>query len=305
MKTGTTKNKGQKDFLDRFYTPFDEANNIVERLSNIPYLNINNNTVFIEPSAGDGAFVCAIEKFFPQNKIIATDIKPAIAPVCKTPIVEADFLDINLYDIYNQNILSKPKAEKDIVTSNTIIIGNPPFGEQAKTAIAFINKALLYGRYCCFILPPSFQKETIQSKLNGKVVDVFPVKNTAYRVGKDLIDVPSVFIIIDGEQKFSPLPDYSNNLPFIKLSSLKRDEADFAIRRVGGTAGTCIAYNKDLSSETYYFYKKKENCPDNIISLINSCNFPERDWSVGPRSISSKEISKNVYKKLKTTQKTT
>lgn len=78
MSTGTTKNKGQKDILDRFYTPFQEADRLISELSHLSFLNINNDTIFIEPSAGDGAFVAAVEKIFDENQIIALDISKNI-----------------------------------------------------------------------------------------------------------------------------------------------------------------------------------------------------------------------------------
>lgn len=287
---GTTKNKGQKDKLDRFYTPVNEAMRLTELV--LQNLNINTNTILIEPSAGDGAFVRAMEDHCPDNCIIALDIAPSSTPLCDITIAQNDYLQ---EDLFAKGFLSSTDNKQDV-----LIIGNPPFGEQGKLAVDFINKSLEYARYCAFILPPSFRKETMQKKLNGKVIAVYDVLDDSYRVQGQNITVPSAFFIIDGEQQFSPAPDLSDLLPFSKLPVSQRKQADFAIRRVGGTAGTAMPYSGELSSETYYFYKKKNDCPDNIIEIINDCEFPEKEWSVGPRSLSQKELAKHIVEVLKT-----
>lgn len=287
---GTTKNKGQKDKLDRFYTPVNEAMRLTELV--LQNLDINKDTVLVEPSAGDGAFVRAMEDYCPDNRIIALDIAPSSTPLCDITIAQNDYLQD---DLFVKGFLSSTDNKQDV-----LIIGNPPFGEQGKLAVDFINKSLEYARYCAFILPPSFRKETMQKKLNGKVITVYDVLDDSYRVQGQNITVPSAFFIIDGEQQFSPAPDLSALLPFSKLPVSQRKQADFAIRRVGGTAGTAMPYNSELSSETYYFYKKKNDCPDNIIEIINNCEFPEKEWSVGPRSLSQKELAKHIVEALKT-----
>lgn len=290
---GTTKNRGQKDSLDRFYTDIDEAYRLFDILINtLP--EYKDDAIFVEPSAGDGAFVLAMEKTgIPEEHIVALDLLPADHPQCASTIHQHDFL---LDDFEDKMSSLNIKAFDEFPL---IFVGNPPFGEQCKLAIEFVNHSLEFGQYCAFILPMSFYKETIQKKLSGKVTDIIPVENIDYRVGAERIAVPSAFFIIDGKQNFTPLPDKSGFLPFYKIPTTKRAEADFAIRRVGGTAGNATDKElANLSSETYYFYKRDADCPDDIIDIINSCEFPERDWSVGPRSLSSKEIAKNVYQKL-------
>lgn len=294
---GTTKNKGQKDSFDRFYTDVGEARRLFGLLLEALDGALDN-AMFVEPSAGDGAFVSAMEAAgIPSSRILALDINPASETQCESEIRQHDFLADDF-----QEMLSSLRGDGALAAGTDfpiVFVGNPPFGEQCKTAIEFANRALGLGRHCAFILPPSFHKESIQRKLNGRVTHVFPIENIDYRVDEDTVSVPSAFFVMDAKQDFVPLPDYSDKLPFTRIPMSKKDEADFAIRRIGGTTGTAREDVSDIYYvEGHYFYKRDDDCPEDIIDVINSCDFPERDWSVGPRSLSSKEIAKNVYEKL-------
>lgn len=294
---GTTKNKGKKDSFDRFYTDVGEASRLFGLLLEALPGELAETATFIEPSAGDGAFVLAAEcAGISPDRILALDICPADEPLCEAEIFEHDFLEGDFEErLAASGVSEAASADKTV----RVFVGNPPFGEQCKTAIAFVNRALSLGRYCAFILPMSFHKETLQSKLSGRLTSTFPIHNDSYRVGDERISVPSAFFVFDAAQDFEPLPDFSDKLPFTRVPQSRKHEADFAIRRIGGTTGKA---RWDVADITYidghYFYVMDEGCPEDIVGIINSCEFPERYWSVGPRSLSSKEIAKNVYAKL-------
>ena len=86
MARGTTKNNGQKGKLDRFYTPADEALRLLSDLPAIVPLLAGNpdcsGIEFYEPSAGDGAFVRAVEELYPSASVRAFDIAPPCSPPC-------------------------------------------------------------------------------------------------------------------------------------------------------------------------------------------------------------------------------
>lgn len=86
---------------------------------------------FIEPSAGNGAFL----KPLPQDKTIALDIEPQ-----GKNILKQDFL-----------LWSPENKQKNIV------IGNPPFGLRGHTALKFINHSANFADFVCFILPQFFE----------------------------------------------------------------------------------------------------------------------------------------------------
>lgn len=132
-----------KEF-DQFYTADDVAVSCLEKvLGVLPKIGINNSEVFyLEPSAGDGAFLRAIEKTDPSRKqaCLGCDIDPK-----REDILKRDFLRDSISDCL--------PTGKVVVT-----VGNPPFGRKGKLASAFINKAFEYSRVVCFILPIQFNK---------------------------------------------------------------------------------------------------------------------------------------------------
>lgn len=288
MPKGTTKNKGRKDELDRFYTKPEVAAALVDHLL-AEHPEWKRSKHFVEPSAGDGAFVRALEDAGVSH-VHAFDIMPAKDPMCSTEIVENDYLD--------GDIFSKSPELAGVERDDIVVIGNPPFGEQAKLAVAFVDKSLEIAGICAFILPPSFYKESVQKKFSGAgaVVEVVGIDDIEYRVVEaGLRDVPSSFFVFDAFAQFRELPNHVDRLPFKFLPGKDRDKADFIIRRVGGTAGCASSDIHSMSRESCYFCAREDGCPEDIIEIISGCEYPERDWTVGPRSLSQKEIAKNIY----------
>ena len=132
-----------KEF-DQFYTADDVAVACLEKVHKVlPKIGIKQKDVFyLEPSAGGGAFLRAIEKVTPSQgrTFFACDIDPK-----REDIRKRDFLQDSISDCL--------PTGKVIVT-----VGNPPFGRKGKLASAFINKSLEYSQVVCFILPIQFNK---------------------------------------------------------------------------------------------------------------------------------------------------
>ena len=93
-------------------------------------INISNYT-FIEPSAGNGAFLSVL-----PPKTIAIDIEPL-----KKNIIKQDYL-----------------KWKNDYKKKYIVFGNPPFGMRGKLALEFINHSK-FADFVCFILPKSFNSD--------------------------------------------------------------------------------------------------------------------------------------------------
>ena len=92
---------------------------------------------YIEPSAGCGYFY----RLLPAGNRIGIDIDPKAAPDggdLLHEIIQADFLRWH------------PGPGKFVV------IGNPPFGRNGKTALDFVFKAFEFADYVAFVLPPIF-----------------------------------------------------------------------------------------------------------------------------------------------------
>ena len=121
--------------LDKFYTQTHVSKQCFDYLQSC--LSIPEDTVYLEPSAGDGAFL----DFLPNY--VALDIEPEDERIEK------------------QNYLTYETDKTDFIT-----IGNPPFGNRSKMAINFFNKAATMSDVIAFIVPVSFMKWSVQKNLN-------------------------------------------------------------------------------------------------------------------------------------------
>jgi hypothetical protein len=101
--------------------------------------------VFIEPSAGSGAFY----DLLPSERRIGIELHSR-----RTEFIQQDYL--TWY----------PSNENE----KYIVIGNPPFGVRGAYALAFINRSFLFCDYISFVLPMSFHS-------NGKGSNMKRVKN--------------------------------------------------------------------------------------------------------------------------------
>ena len=122
--------------LDKFYTQEHVAKQCFEFLHS--QLNISENAIYLEPSAGAGSFINLLSHY------IALDIAPE-----DDRIKKQDYL--------------KYEADKE----NFITIGNPPFGSRSKLAIDFFNKAATMSDVIAFIVPVSFMKWSVQKNLSS------------------------------------------------------------------------------------------------------------------------------------------
>ena len=117
---------------DQYFTYDSMVNICLDELSNkIIDLNLREEEyTYIEPSAGDGAFL----KKLPIDRRIGVDIEPRYEG-----IIESDFLEW------------EPENGKYIT------VGGPPFGHRGDLAVKFINHASKFSDIVAFILPQYFE----------------------------------------------------------------------------------------------------------------------------------------------------
>lgn len=260
MSKGTTKSGGQKNELDKFYTKPEIAKYC---LSQIP--NFEEYTTVIEPSAGNGSF----SNLIPQ--VLAFDLAPE-----HSSIIKQDWLQYE-----------RPRTSEDKI----LIVGNPPFGQQNTLSLKFINHSASFATTIAFILPISFQKVSIQQRVHNHFhlthSEVLP-KNSFLLHGKDM-SVPCVFQIWNYSETPRPkLPEYAPvGWSFVK----KNNTPDFAIQRVGGNAGRVKRDWGTVSEQSHYFVSldKKSDILE-LRNVLEGLQYPERDFGVGPRSLSKREI---------------
>ena len=122
--------------LDQFYTNPLIAEKFVNKV--LSFIDVNEYDDFIEPSAGTGNIL----DYMPEGSI-GLDLDPK-----RDDMIEIDFFDYIF-----------PKGKN-------IVIGNPPFGYKSKLAIEFFNKCALNADVIAFIVPRSWMRYGLHSKLN-------------------------------------------------------------------------------------------------------------------------------------------
>ena len=125
---------------DAYFTKPDIASQCISVLDNI----IGTDYTYLEPSAGDGAFVRPIS----DRQIVALDICPQSSNIRKCDYLVTDV-----------------KAD--------VVLGNPPFGRRSALAIDFVNKSALFAKYIAFILPVQFRKYFTQKRLDPRLSLIF------------------------------------------------------------------------------------------------------------------------------------
>ena len=125
---------------EQFYTPPATAAWVVGRV--LELAPESRNKVWLEPSAGSGAFIEALADVGISD-VLAMDIEPAHPLVRKK-----DFLTW------------RPTA-KDVVA-----IGNPPFGRNNSLSIPFFNKCAQFSSTIAFILPRSWRKWSVTNRIS-------------------------------------------------------------------------------------------------------------------------------------------
>lgn len=110
---------------DKYYTPQHIVDKVLEATDKI--IGFNNITEFIEPSAGNGAF---LDKLYATNiPTLAYDLYPE-----RDDIIKQDFLTLDLE-----------------YKKGRCVIGNPPFGNSGNLFRSFYNKSVEIAEYIIFI----------------------------------------------------------------------------------------------------------------------------------------------------------
>ena len=258
--------------LDQFYTnpslAVILAGEVVDRFGG------GNNTLYVEPSAGTGAFLEVLKKR--DLWFHALDVEPKAEN-----IQQGDFL--------LPNSIFDDKAHK------TIVLGNPPFGKNASLAVKFFNRAAEKADYIAFILPKTFRKQSIHSRLytNFHLIEDRDVPENSFLKDGQIYDVPCCWQIWEKryEKRLRKQPPSIDHI----IEYTVPDYADFAVRRVGFYAGRVIRSDiKSLSKTTHYFMKEIEPGASQKIEATNWID--KISQTAGARSLSKYEIAMEFLK---------
>jgi predicted RNA methylase len=251
--------------LDQFFTKPEIAKDCINLLYKT--VSVSDETLFVEPSAGEGSFSLQIKN------CISVDIDPKFEGVIK-----ADFLKLKKEDI----------TEKD--RKSLIIIGNPPFGRISSLAVKFFNHATLFADTIAFIVPKTFQKQSIKRRLNPyyHLIAEQNIPKKSFTFCGQEHNVPCVFQIWQRKDQKRDL-SFKYESPY--FSFVKKENADFALRRVGGKTGTIIWDYNSVSPSSHYYIKANSISAESLARHINSIDFSKYiNSTVGVRSLSKYEI---------------
>lgn len=263
----TTKSLGQKDSFDKFYTVSEVAQYCISLVGDLSKFDL-----IVEPSAGDGAF----SNLLPEGTV-AIDIAPE-----------------------NETIEKKDFFEYQPEGKHILVIGNPPFGQQATSAISFFNHAAEFAEVIAFILPRSFRKNSIQNRLSLNFIlekDELLPKNAFLLNGKPY-DVPCVFQIWRRSIRPRQKVKLKTTSEYIKFTS-NPAEADFRIQRVGGNAGKLFEDKNGATASNHYIINTSKFSTPELIEICKSLSYPSIEDTVGPKSLPKSELVEVLEEKIK------
>ena len=264
----------KRDTIDKYYTKLDIVEDCKVQIEK--HINIKENDLIIEPSAGNGSFIKIIKELTKYYKFY--DLIPE-----NKEIIKQDFL---LLDV-----------DKIIEPYKKIhIIGNPPFGRQSSLAIQFIKKCCEFADTISFILPKSFKKDSNKAKFDKFFHLIYEkdLPENSFSVNSVDCDVPCVFQIWKKKKTERIIPEKiePKNFKFVD----KTEHHDISFRRVGVYAGKIDKETDDKSIQSHYFIKFTNNKSVNEnVKLLEKINFDFNN-TVGPKSISKQELIKEFNK---------
>ncbi len=262
----------KRNIIDKYYTKIEVVDICIDILKK--NIEINNNDICIEPSAGNGAFISNIKKIFKNYKFY--DLEPQ-----NNNIIKQDYLEFNFNTIIEQKY------------NKIHILGNPPFGRQSSLAIKFIKKSCKYCDSISFILPKSFKKDSLKKHfpLNFHLIYEYDLPKNSFTVDNKEYDVPCVFQIwvkknINREVQDKLKP---NKYEFVKID----ENPDISFRRVGVYAGKIDINIEDKSIQSHYFIKFDDNIfTEELLKKLNTIEYSCKNNTAGPKSISKQELIK-------------
>lgn len=242
---------------DQFFTNTNIAQSCVQflldYLKTIRQSNDINDTLFIDPACGTGAFVNALlNANVPLNNIAYVDIDATDATV------RHDFLKMNISQLFTLH-----DQKYDV----RIVIGNPPFGQNSNLAVGFINKAAHFADVVAFILPLTFAKPVFCNRLDARMVLCQQIRlpKMSFMYDNQPYGISTIFQIwincesclatnanVTGPRALHPQKFHTKDFEFVK----RDDDPHFAMRRVGKNAGRVFATNLSTRSTSSHIFIK-------------------------------------------------
>lgn len=273
----SAKTKSKSRELDQFYTRKETAKDVI-KMSRKTIGSFDNYKLFVEPSAGTGS----LYNLLPKGKRIGVEIE------LTERFIHRDFLSISDEEFGEYVKYS---------TSEVVVIGNPPFGKNSSTAIEFVNRCSFIADTICMILPATFNKTSIQNKINLDLHLIYSqsLPKDSFIFEDAIKDVPSVFQIWkrkDEKRVKVNLPTTHNDFHFLTAQRYAQYTGDdvIVIQRVGQRAGQIMPKNVQKSSTNYYYIVPDVPNLRKKLEKLDLENHPCKYETAGMPSISKTEL---------------
>lgn len=272
MTSTRTKTRTKARNLDQFYTRADVAQACAQVCMDVLCqrgVDLSQ-CFFVEPSAGTGAFLDAV----PTPKL-GLDLEPGRA-------------DIEQADFTTWDPTGRFSPEQVVVA-----IGNPPFGKNSSLALAFLNRCVMFADYVAFILPRTFEKASLQAKVEPHLHLIHEVELAADSFVHDgqPYTVPVVFQIWASLLEHRPPvvrpPLTHPDFHFVEDPT----QADFAFQRVGAAAGKVSIEGLSKAPASHYFIKVAAGVSHDVQAILAGIDWTETKLrTAGNPSIGKREL---------------
>lgn len=234
-------------------------------------VDVSRHQLWLEPAAGTGAFL----RHLPRPRL-GMDIMPSSTPEVK----QGDFLTW---------LPSESQA-------NIITIGNPPFGKNASLAVRFFNHAAQFSHRIAMILPRTFRKESIVNRLDRRfhLEGELPIPDNSFEFNGQSYSVPTVFQIWTRQAYRRQVWSAPKTHPHFVFTD--RQQADFAVQRVGVRAGAVKPAMAAISPNSHYFLKAQSPRVAEIFGAIDWT--PIKHDTAGNPSLSKADVVKMYVREL-------
>lgn len=253
--------------LDQYYTRPETARRCVQRLNELlTEVGEPDGFFFVEPSAGAGAFYDCL----PAGRRLGLDICP---PAARADILRQDFLEWEPAGMAPPGTEPAGMAHPDKI----VAVGNPPFGNRGRTAVAFFCAAARFAATIAFVLPVSFRKFHIHKQLPDGYrwvssldlpADAFELPDkTGYRVNAEF-------------QIWSTLAAFATDRRLCQPPAISH--RDFELRQYNNTAQALKVFEQEFDfavpCQGYQDYSRREtdskNCERHKQWMLFKANNP-------------------------------
>ena len=147
-----------------------------------------------------------------------------------------------------------------------VVLGNPPYGVAANMAIKFVNKAAEHCDDVRMVLPASFQRDSVQNRINTDFQLVIDNRLPDKTFPRSITTVYQRWVRSDTPRKKVEMHKTHPDFTFLKYKD--RDQATLFIGGAGaGPSGKVKLEGYDHYKPGHYYVKCSDEVRDRLVAL--------------------------------------